>query len=132
MHEIQRVLKSGGGAGIYASDYKKMLQAPSTPGLQELNRLMRRFREENASPYHARHQHQYHLEAGFLLSEGFAFAVEGENPQMIPLMNKVVLKPAIEYLRLWIIEHSLTDNTHLDELLAEAQAWSESQTPSLL
>ena len=51
MGEMRRVLKSGGVAGIYDPDYETMLQAPSTPGLQELNALMRRFSEENASPY---------------------------------------------------------------------------------
>jgi ubiquinone/menaquinone biosynthesis C-methylase UbiE len=125
LREMRRVLKSGGVAGIYDPDYEAMLQAPSTPGLQELNRLMRRFSEENASPYYARHQRQYLLEAGFARTEGFAFAVGGGSPQMMPLMYKVVLKPTIESLRPWILEHGLTDDAHLDELLAEGQAWSE-------
>ncbi len=125
MREMRRVLKSGGVAGIYDPDYETMLQSPSTPGMQELNRLMRRFSEENASPYYARHQRQYLLEAGFVRTEGFAFAVGGGNPQMIPLMYKVVLKPTIESLRPWVLEHGLADNTHLEELLAEGQAWSE-------
>ena len=102
-----------------------MLQTPTTPGLQELNRLMRRFSEENASPYYARHQRQFLLEAGFTRTEGFAFAVGGGNPQMITSSYQVVLKPTVEALRPWIIEHELADDAHLDKLLAEAQAWSE-------
>jgi len=125
MREMRRVLKSGGVAGIYDPDYETMLQSPSTKGSQELNRLMRRFSEENASPYYARHQRQYLLKAGFARTEGFAFAVGGGNPQMLPLMYKVVLKPTIESLRPWILEQNLTDNAHLDELLSEAEAWSQ-------
>lgn len=125
MREMRRVLKSGGVVGIYDPDYEAQLQAPSTPGLQELNQLMRRFSEENASPYYARHQRQYLLEAGFARTEGFAFAVGGGNPQMTPFMFQIILKPTIESLRPWIIEHGLADDARLDALLAEAQVWSE-------
>lgn len=125
LREMRRVLKSGGVAGIYDPDYEAMLQAPSTPGLQELNQWMRRFSEENASPYYARHQREYLLEAGFARTEGFAFAVGGGNPQMIPMMYKIVIKPTIETLRPWIVEHGLADHGRIDALLAEGQAWSE-------
>jgi ubiquinone/menaquinone biosynthesis C-methylase UbiE len=125
MRELRRVLKSGGVAGIYDPDYETMLLTPSTPGLQELNQLMRRFSEENASPYYARHQRQYLLEAGFAQTEGFAFAVGGGNPQLIASSYQIVLKPTIESLRPWILARGLTDNAHLDELLVEGQAWSE-------
>lgn len=125
LREMRRVLKSGGVAGIYDPDYEAMLQAPSSPGLKELNQLMRRFSEENASPYYARHQRQYLLEAGFARTEGFAFAVGGGNPQMTPMMYKIVMRPTIEALRPWILEHGLADNTHIDDLLAEGQTWSE-------
>jgi len=125
MREMRRVLKPGGVAGICDPDYETMLLSPSTPSSQELNRLMRRFSEENASPYYARHQRQYLLEAGFVRTEGFAFAVGGGNPQMISSTYKAVLKPTIESIRPWILEHNLTDNAHLDELLDEAKGWSE-------
>jgi len=125
MREMRRVLKSGGVAGIYDPDYETMLLTPSTPGLQELNRLMLRFSEENASPYYARHQRQYLLEAGFARTEGFAFAVGGGNPQLITSSYRIVLKPTIESIRPWLIEQDLADDAHIDELLAEAQAWSE-------
>jgi ubiquinone/menaquinone biosynthesis C-methylase UbiE len=125
MREMRRVSRPGGVAGISDPDYEAFLQAPSTPGLQELNRIMRRFSEENASPYYARHQRQYLLEAGFARTEGFAFAVGGGNPQMTPFMYRVIQKPTFEALRPWIIEHGLADGAHLDALLAESQAWSE-------
>ena len=125
MREMRRVLKSGGVAGIYDPDYATMLFTPSVPGLEELNQLMLRFSEENASPYYARHQRHYLLEAGFARTEGFAFAVGGGNPQEIPFMYKIIMKPTFESLRPWILEQGLADNAHLDELLAEAQAWSE-------
>lgn len=125
MREMRRVLKSGGVAGVYDPDYATMLQTPSTPGVQELNRLMLRFSEEHASPYYARDQRRYLLEAGFARTEGFAFAVGGGNPQLIGFSYRVVLKPTIETIRPWLLERGLTDNAHLDELLAEAQAWSE-------
>ncbi|HSL46248.1 MAG TPA: methyltransferase domain-containing protein [Anaerolineales bacterium] len=125
MREMRRVLKSGGVAGIYDPDYATMLLAPSTPGLQELNRLMLRFSEEHASPYYARNQRQYLLEAGFARTEAFAFAVGGGDPQMIKGSYQIVMKPTIESIRPWILEQGLADNAHLDELLAEGQAWSE-------
>jgi ubiquinone/menaquinone biosynthesis C-methylase UbiE len=125
MREMRRVLKPGGVAGIYDPDYEALLQEPSTPGLQELNAIIRRFSEENASPYYARHQRQYLLEAGFARTEGFAFAVGGGNPQMTPFMYRVIQKPTLEALRPWIIEHGLADEAHLDALFAEGQAWSE-------
>jgi ubiquinone/menaquinone biosynthesis C-methylase UbiE len=125
MREMRRVLKSGGVAGIYDPDYATMLQTPSTSGLHELTRLMLRFSEENASPYYARHQRQYLLEAGFARTEGFVFAIGGGNPQFIASSYQIVLKPTIESIRPWLLEHGLTDNAHLDELLAEGQAWSE-------
>jgi ubiquinone/menaquinone biosynthesis C-methylase UbiE len=125
MREMRRVLKSGGVAGIYDPDYGTMLLTPSTPGLQELIRLMLRFSEENASPYYARNQRQHLLEAGFARTEAFVFAIGGGDPQMIAGSYQIVLKPTIESIRPWLVEHGLTDNDHLDELLAEGQAWSE-------
>jgi ubiquinone/menaquinone biosynthesis C-methylase UbiE len=70
MREMRRVLKPGGVAGIQDPDYEGMIQEPSTPALKELMGLMRRFSEENASPYYARHQRSYLLEAGFARTEG--------------------------------------------------------------
>ncbi len=125
MREMWRILKPGGVVGIQDPDYGAQLQTPSTPGLQELNGWMQRFSEENASPYYARHQREYLLEAGFVRTEGFAFAVGGGNPRMIPGMYQVVLKPTIEALRPWIVEKGLADNARIDALLAEAGAWSQ-------
>jgi SAM-dependent methyltransferase len=125
MGEMRRVLKPGGVAGIYDPDYATLLQEPSTPGLEELNGLMRRFSEVNGSPLYARHQRQYLLEAGFARSEGFAFAVGGGNAQLTPMAYRIVFKPTIESIRPWLIERGLADDARLDALLAEGQAWSE-------
>ncbi len=124
MGEMRRVLKPGGVAGLNDPDYEAQLMAPSTPGLQELNQLMRAFSEENGSPYYARHQRAYLLEAGFARTEGYAVAVGGGDPQMMPLMFQMVIKPTIDAIRPWILARGLADNTHLDALLSEAQAWS--------
>jgi ubiquinone/menaquinone biosynthesis C-methylase UbiE len=124
MREMRRVLKPGAVAGILDPDYGAMLQTPDTPGLRELNTWMRRFSEQNASPYYARHQRQYLLEAGFTRTEGFAFAVGGGNPQMTPGMYQMVMKPTVEALRPWIVEQGLADNARIDALLAEGLAWS--------
>jgi ubiquinone/menaquinone biosynthesis C-methylase UbiE len=125
MWEMRRVLKPGGVAGICDPDYGALLQEPSTPGLEEMNRLMRRFSEENGSPYYARNQRQYLLEAGFARSEGFALAVGGGNDQFTPFAYQIVMRPTIESMRPWIIERGLADEAHIDALLAEGQAWSE-------
>ena len=125
MREMLRVLKPGGVAGLNDPDYASQLQAPTSPGLQELNRLMLAFSEANASPYYARHQRHYLLEAGFARSEGYVFAVGGGDSRMLPFMVQLVLKPTIEAIRPWIIERGLADDAHLDALLAEAQAWAE-------
>src|SRR5512144_3003484 len=63
MKEMRRVLKPGGVIGLCDPDYEAQLQAPSSPGLAELSALMRRFSEEHASPYYARHQREYLLKA---------------------------------------------------------------------
>jgi hypothetical protein len=86
---------------------------------------MRRFSEEHGSPYYARHQRGYLLEAGFSPTEGFAEAVGGGSPQMSPFMFRNIIKPTIETIRPWIIEEGHATSEHVDELLAEAQAWSE-------
>jgi len=125
MREMRRLLKPGGVVGICDPDYEAQLLAPITPGMRELDGLMRRFSEEKASPYYARHQRQYLLEAGFARTEGFALAVGGGSQQMTSFMYRVVVKPTIESLRPWIIERGLADDARLDALLAEAQAWSE-------
>ena len=125
MREMRRVLKPGGVAGIYDPDYGTMLQTPSTPSIQELNNLMRRFSEENASPYYAREQRQYLLEAGFARTEAFAFAIGGGSSQFLSGSYRVVIKPTMEAIRPWIIEHGLADDEQIDKLLAEARAWSE-------
>ena len=81
--------------------------------------------ESFPSPYYARHQRQYLLKAGFARTEGFVFAVGGSNPHTTPFMYKMVLKPTIESLRLWITERGLADDAGLGALLVKAQAWSE-------
>ena len=121
---MRRVLKPGGVAGLCDPDYEAQLQAPSSPGLAELMKLMRRFSEEHASPYYARHQRQYLLEAGFARTEGYPVAVGGGNTQMTSGMFGIIMKPTFDAIRPWIIEKGLATEPHLDELLAEAEAWS--------
>jgi hypothetical protein len=43
----------------------------------------------------------------------------------MPLSFRVVIKPTIEAIRPWILERGLADDEHIDQLLVEAQAWSE-------
>ena len=124
MQEMRRVLKPGGVIGLCDPDYESQLQAPSSPGLQELTMLMRRFSEQHASPYYARHQRQYLLEAGFARTEGFAVGVGGGNAEMTPFMFRIIMKPTVEAIRPWILANGLADETHLQEILAEAEAWS--------
>ena len=125
MREMRRVLRSGGVVGLCDPDYEGQLQAPSSPGLQELMKLMRGFSEEHASPYYARHQREYLLEAGFARTEGFALAVGGGNAQMSPFMFRNIIKPTMDAIRPWILERGLATSSHLDEILAEAEAWSK-------
>ena len=125
IREMRRVLKSGGVAGVCDPDYASQLLAPSSAGMDELVKLMRSFSVEHASPYYARHQRQYLLEAGFATTEGFALAAGGGSMQMSPFMFKNIMKPTIDAIRPWILEKGLATEAHLDELLAEAEAWSQ-------
>ncbi len=123
--EMRRVLKPGGVVGICDPDYGARLISPEVPGPAELLDLMRRFSEANASPYYARHQRQYLLDAGFERAEAFALATGGGNTQRLEFVYEAMLKPTIEAIKPWLIEHDLTTALHLDELLAQARAWTE-------
>jgi ubiquinone/menaquinone biosynthesis C-methylase UbiE len=123
MREMRRVLKPGGVVGLCDPDYAAQLQAPDSPALAEMMQLMYRFSEEHASPYYARHQRQYLLEAGFARTEGFPIAVGGGDSHM-PAMFRTIMKPTIDAIRPWIVEQGLATDAHLDQILAEAEAWS--------
>ncbi len=125
MREMRRVLKPGGVAGITDPDYESQLIAPSAPNMLEMLRLMRAFSEEHASPYYARHQRQYLLEAGFVRTEGFVSGVGGGSLEQTPHMFRIVIKPTLEAIRPWVLEKGLTTQKHFDEILTEGQAWSE-------
>ncbi len=125
IREMRRVLKQGGVIGLCDPDYEGQLYAPESSSLGELLQIMRRFSEEHASPYYARHQRGYLLDAGFSPTEGFAQAVGGGNDRMTPFMFRNIIKPTIDAIRPWIIENGHATSEHVDELLAEAQAWSE-------
>ncbi len=125
LREMRRVLKPGGVVGICDPDYGARLVSPEVPGPVELLDLMRRFSEANASPYYARHQRQYLLEAGFERAEAFALATGGGNTQRLGFVFDAMLKPTVEAIRPWLVEHHLASDQSLDEMLAQARAWTE-------
>jgi SAM-dependent methyltransferase len=124
MQEMRRVLKPGGVAGLCDPDYASQLYAPDSASFAEVLKLMRGFSAEHASPYYARHQREYLLEAGFARTEGFSAAVGGGTSERMPFIFKVMIKPTVEAIRPWIIEKGFADDTHVDEILADVEAWS--------
>ncbi len=124
MREMLRVLKPGGVAGLCDPDYETQIFAPSSSGVAEALRLMHAFSEEHASPYYARHQREYLLEVGFAGTEAFPLAVGGGNSKEMPFIFKVIIKPTLESVRSWSTGKGLATNEHIDDILAEAEAWS--------
>ncbi len=125
IREMRRVLKVGGVIGLCDPDYEGQLYAPESPALGETMQLMRRFSEEHASPYYARHQRGYLLDAGFSPTQGFAQAAGGGNDRMGPFMYGNIIKPTIDSIRSWIVENNYATSEHVDELLVGVRAWSE-------
>ncbi|HEX8992774.1 MAG TPA: methyltransferase domain-containing protein [Anaerolineales bacterium] len=124
MREMRRVLKPGGVAGLSDPDYEAQLHAPDSASFAEAWKLMRAFSAEHASPYYARHQREYLLEAGFARTEGFSRAVGGGNSEQLPFIFNVLIRPTVEAIRPWVVEKGLADDRHVDEILADVEAWS--------
>ncbi len=125
LREMRRVLKPGGVVGLCDPDYGAQLVAPEVPGPVELLDLMHRFSEANASPYYARHQRAYLLEAGFVRAEAFALATGGGNTLRMQFVYNSMLKPTIQAIRSWLVERGLVTDARLDELLLQGEAWVE-------
>ncbi len=124
MREMRRVLKPGGVVGLCDPDYEAQLQAPTSAAVVEMLSLMRRFSEEHASPYYARHQREYLLEAGFARTQGFPIAVGGGDANMMPAIFRIIMKPTMDAIRPWLVEQGLVTDAHLDEITSEGEAWS--------
>ena len=43
---------------------------------------------------------------------------------MMPAIFRIIMKPTMDAIRPWLIEKGLATDLHLDEMLAEAEAWS--------
>ena len=127
IREMYRVLAPGGVAGLCDPDYASLLQAPSSPLLEEAMALMVKVDAHNGgSPYYARHQRRYLLEAGFSRTEGFVLAVGGGSIEGTHGGFEMVLKPtfrAPSFART-AVDQGWADHARLDAIVAELEEWS--------
>jgi len=129
LREFRRVLNERGVVGVSDLDWGAVLWEPATPLLRDARDLLLRVRDHTGSPYYARHQRRFLLEAGFASSEAsttptyqtYAGTID-ETRRWAATVMQWFQGPALVEVAL---SHNWANQDELDAMIAEVQAWGE-------
>jgi ubiquinone/menaquinone biosynthesis C-methylase UbiE len=126
IREMRRVLKPSGIIGLHDIDFGTLLIDP--PWVSGFLELFYRVAELNGTSLHyARSQRRLLREVGFARTEGFAEVEYFGNRQSLRMYVGAAIQQARDPAFVaTVLDHAWADQTQLDAMVAELEAWAES------